>query len=171
MLEFKSWSKIPRIENETWIATEKIDGTNGLIAFDDDMNLHIGSRSKWITSDDDNHGFAKWANENLEDLKKLGPGYHFGEWYGRGIQRNYGLKDRRFALFYLSKNANKPDCCHMIPILGKSPTLDELIADCIFKLDIGGSLAVLEYPRPEGFIIQSTLTGKRYKFIINEGSK
>ena len=34
-----------------------------------------------------------------ERAARFRPGRHFGEWYGRGIQRGHGLQDRRFALF------------------------------------------------------------------------
>lgn len=50
------------------------------------------SRTRWITPEDDNYGFAKWANENKEELLKLGIGQHFGEWWGSGIQRGYNLQ-------------------------------------------------------------------------------
>ncbi len=63
--------------------------------------MFIGSRTRWITAQDDNHGFARWVEGNKQELLKLGAGRHFGEWWGSGIQRGYGLQkgEKRFSLF------------------------------------------------------------------------
>jgi len=59
--EFRSWGKIPRLSKECTIITEKIDGTNAQIFMPEDGQLLIGSRSRWITPDQDNFGFARCA--------------------------------------------------------------------------------------------------------------
>jgi hypothetical protein len=58
-----------------------------------------------ITPDDDNYGFARWVYENAGALlDTLGYGYHYGEWYGEGIQKNpLGIEGKRFALFHATK--------------------------------------------------------------------
>ena len=63
--------------------------------------LRAGSRTRWITPKADNFGFARWVEGNARELMALGEGIHFGEWFGSGIQRGYGLVngDKRFALF------------------------------------------------------------------------
>lgn len=100
VVEFKDFPKIARLSRPC-IVTEKIDGTNAQIFIGEDGEFLTGSRSRWITPEDDNYGFSKWAHGNKETLVKLGPGRHFGEWWGNGIQRGYGLKngDKRFSLF------------------------------------------------------------------------
>ena len=119
-MDFVQWGKIPRF-NKPWEITEKIDGTNGIIfwtsrfdgKFDDttrlaevdDLYLYAGSRNRWLSPEVDNYGFAKWAKDNAESLRFLGEGRHFGEWFGSGIQRRYGLAEKQFALFDTSKAA------------------------------------------------------------------
>ena len=59
-MEFKSFQKIPRITNEQYIITEKIDGTNAVIAIGENGEFYTGSRNRWITPGDDNFGFSSW---------------------------------------------------------------------------------------------------------------
>src|SRR4051812_35790932 len=97
-MEFRSFTKIPRLSREI-VVTEKIDGINGIIAIDENGEFAVGSRSRFITSENDNAGFAKWAYANKDELLKLGVGFHYGEWWGQGIQRGYDVKEKRFSLF------------------------------------------------------------------------
>jgi hypothetical protein len=59
-LEFQEFPKIARLSREI-IITEKIDGTNAQILITEEGDFLIGSRTRWITPQDDNYGFAKWA--------------------------------------------------------------------------------------------------------------
>ena len=123
---FQSWPKIPRLRSPC-IITEKIDGTNGQIyimdpddpditesdldAADNLLNkakaIRVGeytlmtfSRNRLIWPQSDNFQFARWAFDNSQALVSLlGPGRHFGEWWGNGIQRGYGKKEKIFSLF------------------------------------------------------------------------
>lgn len=64
------------------------------------------SRKNLITPEKDNFGFAQWVRENARTLvDDLGEGYHFGEWWGSGIQRGYGLEkgEKRLSLFNVKK--------------------------------------------------------------------
>jgi len=161
MTDFISFSKIPRYSREC-IVTEKIDGTNGqiYITYPDDglPEFLVGSRSRWITPENDNHGFAKWAWENEEELLKLGPGRHFGEWWGQGIQRNYGLKEKRFSLFNLKRWNDlevRPKCCEIVPILWRGdfpPPVEGILAN----LKIHGSKAAPGFMNPEGIVVYHT---------------
>ena len=114
---FKAWPKIPRLENEVYHITEKIDGTNAAIIikplekfvdalpiwYNDVYAIGAQSRTRLITPEDDNFGFAKWVKDNAEQLiADLGVGYHYGEWWGNGIQRGYGLEERRFSFYFIS---------------------------------------------------------------------
>src|SRR3990167_7318904 len=67
MVDFVTYRKIPRWSREV-VITEKIDGTNGVIHFDEDGIMSVGSRSRWLEGSNDNHGFAKWAREHEEEL-------------------------------------------------------------------------------------------------------
>src|SRR5687767_11177216 len=103
MNEFREFQKIARL-NRAVIVTEKIDGTNGCVVVSEDgLTVTAQSRSTIITPQNDNFGFAKWVQDNAEELKQLGPGYHYGEWWGCGIQRKYGLDEKRFSLFNVSR--------------------------------------------------------------------
>ena len=153
-MDFIKFSKMPRLSREM-IITEKIDGTNAQICISDDgLELQAGSRNRWITLDNDNMGFARWCNENKEDLLRLGPGRHFGEWWGQGIQRKYGLDEKRFSLFNVSRwRKGRPSCCHLVPTLfqGKFDTweVDEVL-NCLKK---HGSYAAPGFMKPEGIVV------------------
>lgn len=62
-LEFKEFPKMPRLSREI-IITEKIDGTNVQLLITENGDILTGSRTKWITLQDDNAGFAKWVEGN-----------------------------------------------------------------------------------------------------------
>ena len=94
-IDFKEFPKMARWSREV-IITEKIDGSNASIYIGENDEFLTGSRTRWINPDDDNFGFSRWAHENKEELLKLGSGIHFGEWWGCGIQRKYGLSEKRF---------------------------------------------------------------------------
>ena len=66
MTEFKEFPKIPRL-HRFCVITEKIDGTNASITITAEGEFLIGSRNRWITPEDDNHGFARWAAANKEE--------------------------------------------------------------------------------------------------------
>ena len=153
MIEFKHWPKIIRIENKRKpVFTEKIDGTNACVVIDDQNNIAAQSRNKLIYPNDDNYGFAKWVEDNKEDLLTLGPGHHYGEWWGRGIGRNYGQTERFFSLFnthrWGSHNPNTPNCCNVVPII-RATTVEE-VKDFLLTT---GSYAVPGWMKPEGAVM------------------
>lgn len=79
--EFTGFPKMSRMSRPC-VISEKIDGSNSLICITEDNQFLVGSRTRWITPDDDNHGFARWAFDHEEELRRLGQGKHFGEWWG-----------------------------------------------------------------------------------------
>jgi hypothetical protein len=154
-VEFEPFQKIARLSRECTV-TEKIDGTNGCIYIGEAGEFLVGSRTRWITPEDDNFGFARWAYEMKEDLLKLGPGKHFGEWWGAGIQRKYGLTEKRFSLFNTHKwsdPAARPACCGVVPVLYNGLFLEEQIIACLDHLRVNGSTAAPGFMKPEGIII------------------
>lgn len=164
---FKAWPKIPRLENEVYHITEKIDGTNACIIVNE-QGVFAQSRTRIITPDDDNYGFARWVQENAEQLKlDLGEGYHFGEWWGKGIQRGYGLEEKRFSLFNPTKRSG---ICFNVPyIKGENAQfLYESIEDCRQRLVDHGSFASPGYMKPEGLVIYAEKAKTYWKVIIDK---
>jgi RNA ligase len=188
-MEFKAWPKIPRLENKrTPIFTEKIDGTNACIVWsilppmsetEDknaigfvktdtyNMTLYAQSRTRFITPNNDNFGFARWAQEHMEELASLGEGYHFGEWWGNGIQRTYDQPNKKFSLFntrrWNDSNPNRPACCGVVPFLPvKTPE------EAIQFLKENGSVAAPGYMRPEGAVMYEPDTDALFKIIIDK---
>jgi len=198
-MEFIPYPKTPRLKRDV-IITEKIDGTNAQIVItfepldsrvgvdmtdviavkESDLPRHsffmrVGSRTRWITpgKTTDNYGFAGWCQENADELFKLGEGQHFGEWYGQGIQRNYGLDHRRFALFNTARwgthNPNTPKCCEVVPLLAQCSMS---YVDAVVKyLQAGGSVAVPGFMNPEGIVAYHTASKQNFKVLLENDDK
>jgi len=152
-IEFQPFRKIARLSREV-IVTEKIDGTNASITITEDGQFLTASKSRWITPAQDNFGFSKWAHENQDALMLLGVGTHFGEWWGQGIQRNYGLKEKRFSLFNVHRWADeRPVCCSVVPVLYQG-AFDTTHIDLALKdLAHDGSRAAPGFMKPEGVVV------------------
>lgn len=170
-LPFKPFPKIARLSRDI-VITEKLDGTNGVIAIDESSPfLGVGSRNRWITPEDDNFGFAGWAYENKNELLTLGPGYHYGEWWGQGIQRGYGLAEKRFSLFNVGRwNAETPPpaVCHTVPILYRGNMDTSMVENVLADLEINGSAAAPGFMRPEGIIIFHAKSGTLFKKTVEK---
>ena len=173
-VEFQSFQKIGRFRRNILI-TEKIDGTNGQIYIGDDGTFLVGSRNRWITQNvdggkTDNAGFAQWAHDNKEELMKLGPGRHYGEWWGHGIQRGYGLTEKKFSLFnygrWSNPENNKPSCCDVVPALYQGQFTTEAVDSAMEKLRVGGSVAAPGFMSPEGIVILHSASGTLLKRTI-----
>ncbi len=179
-IEFKAWPKIARLNREV-IITEKLDGTNAAIIIEDG-EFGTQSRNRLITPEDDNYGFSRWAHDNKEALiEMLGEGRHFGEWWGAGIQRNYGLKgnDKRFSLFNL--NRYKDVDFSLLPNVGLVPVIPSVRANgqnqlqdadyAINVLKASGSLAVPGYMNPEGIVVFHTASNSLFKVTCIDDEK
>jgi hypothetical protein len=163
MTEFEGFGKIARLTRLCTI-TEKIDGTNAQIYIGEDGEFLTGSRNRWITPENDNMGFSEWAHGHKEELLELGPGRHFGEWWGCGIQRRYGLPEKRFSLFNTYRYAdNRPACCHVVPILATGVFNSETIAETLALLALHGSQAAPGYSDPEGIVIYHEAANMYFK--------
>jgi hypothetical protein len=172
---FKQFPKIARLSRPC-VITEKIDGTNASVLITDDGQFLTGSRTRWITPEDDNFGFSRWAHEHKDELLLLGPGQHFGEWWGAGIQRTYGLTEKRWSLFNTSRWADdvvRPACCHIVPLLAMGDFSALNWTDVMLQLEADGSHAAPGFRRPEGIIIYHIAANKLFKktFIGDEGGK
>ncbi len=158
-MEFQSFPKIARLSREI-IVTEKIDGTNASICILESGEVLVGSRTRWITPQEDNYGFAKWVETNRLELMKLGVGLHFGEWWGQGIQRNYSQQQKIFSLFNTTRwsdDAVRPACCRVVPVLYAGPMEDhgvmKGVKTALATLQANGSAAAPGFMKPEGIVI------------------
>lgn len=168
MIEFKEFPKIKRLYREI-IITEKIDGTNAGIFIGEDGEFLTSSRTRWITPDGDNYGFSAWAHDNKDALLTLGPGMHFGEWWGAGIQRGYGLTKKRFSLFNVSRYAaeNLPSCVGVVPVLYTGVFDGQAIKEACADLSLSGSRAAPGFMRPEGIVIFHTANNTLFKYTFD----
>lgn len=185
---FEPFGKIPRLSRDV-VITEKIDGTNAQIAIDKcdgdgcpydavayskvdgkSLALYAGSRNLWLKiGKNDNHGFAAWVATHADELAQLGPGRHYGEWWGLGIQRGYGLHERRFSLFNVHRwHAVRPACCHVVPTLYTGPLSTGVINLMEAELNCFGSKASPNYMNPEGMIIYHTAAKQAFKKTLKD---
>jgi len=184
-MQFEEFPKIARLSREC-VITEKIDGTNSQVCIvkPDDTSaigplarlavsvdsgsglvMLVGSRTQYITPERDNHGFARWASEHARELFVLGEGRHFGEWWGSGIQRGYGLQkgEKRFSLFNVARwgdnrdrvkfPQDRPACCHVVPVLGSGKFSTENIEFTLDRLSRDGSQCAPGFMHPEGIVV------------------
>ena len=173
-IAFVEWPKISRYNREI-VVTEKIDGTNAQIYIDDKgEHAYAGSRTRWITPEEDNFGFARWVRDHHDELLKLGPGSHFGEWWGAGIQRNYGLTEKRFSLFNVTRwGKDRPACCDVVPLLWSGRHADFHASEVMAMLAERGSLAAPGFMKPEGIVVYHTAGNVMFKMTLdgNDGHK
>lgn len=196
MKEFTGFPKIPRFFRDI-VITEKIDGTNGQVVIDliehvsqdeyeqtegvplfysydkEDRRVAVraASRNKYLELNHDNYGFARWVLENTS-LAELGPGKHFGEFWGQGIQRNYGLKEKRFSLFNAKKwGESRPECCHVVPILYEGGFNTAAIQNALWALAFSGSIAAPGFMKPEGVVVYHTAGNILFKATLENDEK
>jgi hypothetical protein len=171
---FVPFQKIPRLFREV-IVTEKIDGTNASVTVTEDGRVLAGSRNRYVTPEDDNHGFAAWVRVHKDDLREhfgLGTVNH-GEWWGSGIGRGYGLKEKRFSLFNVSRWGDdgtmvRPLCCHVVPVLWKGKFNTEHISWLMANMVNYGSFAVPGFMKPEGIVVYHAAGNVLFKATIEK---
>lgn len=166
--KFEAFPKIPRL-NRTIIITEKIDGTNAQVHVTADGQVFAGSRNRWITPEDDNQGFACWVKLHENELRDgLGIGTHFGEWWGAGIQRRYGLLEKRFSLFntHRWKDDVRPAICQVVPTLYIGAFSQDAIQSALAELRTNGSKAAPGYMNPEGIVVFMSASASMHKVLL-----
>lgn len=201
-MEFKDFGKVKRLFRDI-IITEKLDGTNAQIyityandigveglspadpeakiqmeyalGFKDGMAIYAGSRNRFLVpGKEDNYGFASWVKGNQEELFGLGEGRHFGEWWGKGIQRNYNLEEKKFSLFNTEKWLDdfiRPKCCGIVPVLYKGVMDTNIIHQQLMNLKTNGSVAAPGFDNPEGVIVYHTQSNHLYKYTFEDSHK
>lgn len=188
MKRFEGFEKIPRLKRSC-VITEKIDGTNGSIWIPepgmeieaDGKPFLVGSRTRWITPEQDNYGFARWAYDHAAELLLLGPGHHFGEWWGAGIQRRYDQKEKRFSLFNTARWATsglredgqygRPACCSVVPVLHEGLFSTDAVESALLLLRAGGSQAAPGFMKPEGVVIYLSAARALFKQTIEKDAE
>lgn len=188
---FQAFPKIPRLKRDC-IITEKIDGTNAhLHIFTDEdleqeeaarqfdtvsaipiiarvgaLNIAAASRSRYLETGvkrSDNFGFAAWVKDHAEDLATLGLGRHYGEWWGQGIQRGYGLTEKRFTLFNPDRYK---DLWPTVPVLYQGPFSTGIVDSLVYDLQQQGSVAAPGFMKPEGVVVYLTSSRSLYKVTV-----
>lgn len=178
MTTFQPMEKIARVFRDC-VITEKIDGTNASVYIDEDLNVTAGSRTRWLTDDvPDNFGFRAWVDNHANELRNLGPGHHFGEWWGLGIQRGYNQIEKKFSLFNTArwgdsgKDADhRPECCGVVPVLYSGPFDTSVVRGTLMELQATGSHAARGYPFPEGVVVFHTAARTLMKATILNDEK
>jgi hypothetical protein len=182
-MEFLEFPKIARLSREC-VITEKIDGTNAQVYITEDGQIIFASRTRWITPEDDNYGFSRWAHERKDMLMGMGVGTHFGEWWGQGIQRKYGMTEKRWSLFNISRwcmagetpqripTADPrivkmqdvlPACCSLVPVLYRGIFTTAACESALADLRANGSKAAPGFLKPEGIVCFHTAANSGFK--------
>lgn len=195
-MQFVEFPKMARWSRDI-IVTEKLDGTNGQILielYDEDKwiggpplgtydvngvsyDVWVGSKNRWIYpgGSRDNYGFAQWVSDNLGDLvHTLGEGRHFGEWWGRGIQRGYGIDRKQFSLFNVTRWHDLPvsgALVNRVPILYQGPNEPKVIDNALLVLKTVGSQAAPGYMNPEGVVWWHTAANIGFKKTFENDEK
>jgi len=187
VMPFSPYPKIPRLNREV-IISEKIDGSHGVLWVDGDGDVWAGSRNRWLTLEEDNFGFALWAERHREYLCTLGEGVYHGEWWGQGIQRGYGLDHKRFSLFNthrwgpvklgafeeatpekqweeLHNPFNTVPGLDVVPVLAQGK-LQDVVDYSIMLLREHGSHAAPGFRDPEGIIVFHTALNGMFKMTL-----
>jgi hypothetical protein len=150
------------------------------VVLEDDVYL-VGaqSRNRLITPEMDNAGFAAWVFDHAEILASmLGQGHHYGEWWGQGIQRRYGMDHKVFSLFNTHRytdmlEAWRPSLeaegidhqLRVVPHLYAGDFSIDKVDEILTDLFNNGSYAVPGrlYKNPEGVVIYHSGAGTTWK--------
>jgi hypothetical protein len=178
-MEFKEFDSIIRLASNVTI-TEKVHGTNAQILITEELHapagevprkyIRAGSRTRWLTPEDDNYGFARFVEENKEELLGLGVGRHFGEWFGSGINSGYNMDkgEKQFALFdQRFQGKPLPKGVTLVPVLYQGAWRDGLVTETMTKLKLEGSKISPGFMKPEGIVIRFERNGSLFKHVFD----
>lgn len=204
MAEFQEFPKMARLSRDV-VVTEKIDGTNAAVVIEPEgeftppeciavcygFAVYAQSRTRFVTPEDDNYGFAAWVRDHAADLTAgLGAGRHFGEFWGRGINRNYSQTERHFSLFntirWVPWDANPqpipslnpretpkmqeraPACCRVVPVLYRGEFDTNRLRGVLVDLEKNGSKAAPGFMKPEGVVVFHTAGNVGFKKTLDK---
>lgn len=190
LFEFAQFKSIPRLSREM-VISEKLDGTNAqVVVFPvsqlvetftppphkviGDMAIAAGSKNRWLSPEEDNFGFARWVYAHAEELiEGIGEGRHYGEWWGSGIQRGYGLKEKFFSLFNVNKwsQVELPTNVNTVPVLYEGPFCTEKVDEVLKTLHDTGSVAVPGFMNPEGVVVFHKHSSSLFKKTLDKNDQ
>jgi len=178
--------------------TEKIDGTNSAIHIEQVVFgprapganypegtafvRHGGSlwavaaqdRNKFLSGNSDNHGFYEWVWDRAECLAiDLGPGVHFGEFWGRKINSGYNMTSKRLSLFNTRKWTDKQltfitDGLGVVPVLYEGGFSTNQVLNVMESLSDSGSIASPGFMKPEGVCVYHHRSRQIFKYTFAE---
>lgn len=192
---FKKWNSTPRLFNSNMTITEKIDGSNGAIhvvpsKMFGDLHSELDSasygyvtrgrdkyvvlaqsRSRILSVEEDNHGFAQWVIDRAETLvDDLGVGVHYGEFWGLKINSGYNTPHKHFSLF----NADRweytdftTEHLHHVPILYRGKFDTSFVKSTLLMLQSHGSFASPGFRKPEGVCVFHHASKQTFKYTLN----
>ncbi len=172
MIEFEPFPKLARLRREC-IITEKIDGTNAAIVIGEGGAVGAQSRTRLITPADDNFGFARWVETHADRLRDLlGPGRHFGEWWGAGIQRRYNQTEKRLSLFNVVRWADireqSDGLLDIVPTLYRGVFDHGDVESALGMLRREGSMAAPGFDKPEGIVVFHVAANTGFKVTLEK---
>lgn len=213
---FQEFPKIARLYKGDIVVTEKIDGTNAQLYIEEccgrtsvvapadvfvvpaagpntdagisKVIIHAGSRTRMLSDHADNFGFWHWVQDHAAELAALGPGRHFGEWWGKGIQRGYGQTERFFSLFNTGRwydpsmsNASTADAdaiprvagLSVVPVLYRGPWFGgaaDPVSEALRRLEYSGS-TLDSGSDAEGVVVYHEASGVYFKAPFENGPK
>lgn len=139
---------------------------------DNEYLVYAQSRNRIITPKQDNRGFAGWVWENAVSLMAdLGEGLHFGEYWGSGINRGYGLDYKMFSLFNVKRWETvlfRTPRLGSVPVLARGEFCGSLVTGALDALRRFGSVAAPGYKRPEGVVVYHTAGNLLFKATIED---
>ncbi len=158
-MEFKAFSSLVRLDKVQVEVTQKLHGSNASVWIypneAGELQVKAAKRTSFLGPDQDNFGFRVFVEERAQQfIDLLGPGVHWGEWCGPGINSGEGLTEKRFVLFNTAKaDAPRPDRVDVVPVLWRG-RLEALNVDqLMINLKLNGSAYVPGFMRPEGIVI------------------
>jgi len=174
-MQFEGFPKLSRLYRQMTV-TEKLDGTNAAVVIGEDGEFACQSRKRIITPEDDNYTFARWAYEVKDSLIEiLGPGRHFGEWWGQGIQRRYDMPIKKFSLFNVARwpglvadRAGWPEQLDVVPVIYTGVFSTEKITEIKDSLKEHGSVASPGFMNPEGVVVWHEAARTMFKSTLDE---
>lgn len=186
-MEFKAFPEIKKLGSVVMSITQKIHGTNAHIivyrkpakeiqyadvhevrVLEDELDIMVGSRTRFIVPGDDNYNFAAHVYANKQAyINLLGEGRHDGEWAGKGINSGEGLEGKVFVLFdyYRYKDKPLPPQTVIVPVLYEGPIDLSKVQECMDDLKTNGSKLSAGFMHPEGVVVR--IKGERYKVVFD----
>lgn len=200
-IQFEAWPKTPRLFRDI-VVTEKVDGTNSAVIIEeitedtepselrlaaverDGKHYEVAAQSRnrliFPGKTTDSYGFAAFVQHNAEALfDLLGPGRHFGEWWGRGVGKRYKgalVNIRGFALFNTARHKGLHEwlpgfngeqiLLEPVVTLYEGPFSEQKINDVLVSLEKHGSY-MSPFDTAEGIVVFHTQSRQVYKVTLD----